>query len=134
MKMKLPRKDSVEIKYWTENVDKLNQRLSKLWFEARTISGDHYTKASLDHFRYGINGWLVKYRSQYNIVDGPEFKPLQLAIVMPVKSLKNWQRTQEILSFYCTKRSVNLSSKYDILMTKYIIKDKDLKVITEYKQ
>ena len=74
--------------YWTENVQTLNDRLSKFWFEARTINGDYYTTASLGHFRYGINRCLVKHGSSYNIVDGPDFKPAQLAYSDACKELK----------------------------------------------
>ena len=74
--------------YWTEDMETLNDRLSKFWFEARTVNGDHYTTVSLGHFRYGINRCLVKHGSNYNIVDGTDFKPCQLAYSDACKELK----------------------------------------------
>ena len=74
--------------YWEQDVETLNVRLSKFWFEARTVNGDYYTTASLGHICYGLNRCLVKHKSSYNIVDGPELKPSQLAYCDACKELK----------------------------------------------
>ena len=74
--------------YWEYDVETLNQRLSKFWFEARTQEGEHYTTASLGHIRYGLNRCLTKHGSTFNIVEGADFKPSQLAYSNATKELK----------------------------------------------
>ena len=74
--------------YWELDIETLNAYLSKFWFEARTVNGEHYTTASLGHICYAINRCLVKHDSDYDIVDSPNFKPSQLAFSDACKELK----------------------------------------------
>ena len=74
--------------YWDFDIETLNTKLSKFWFEARTTQGDHYTTASLSHIRYGLNRCLSKHGSSYDIVDGTDFKASQLSFADAIKELK----------------------------------------------
>lgn len=74
--------------YWNFSVNDLNKHLSKFWFEARTIEGEHYKTTSLGALRYGINHTIQSKDRDIDIVHGSEFKKSSTAFSDACKELK----------------------------------------------
>lgn len=53
-------KGHADIEYWTWDTEKLNDVLSKFWFELRNQEGERYRVSTLKHYIYGLNRCLQR--------------------------------------------------------------------------